>query len=412
MSNNVLSIRNYIYEKANQTFKMAHFTDKERQDIINAAKMKFLGDSRPLEQVKTDIKKFLFAFADVTVDYKRVENDKYDLISFDKASKKVVTNVRMESTGLKTEQGYPIPDRVNVCFDGINTTIGYAKDSSYKDVSINFDDVEIINNWVGKYIGLDMAQEYRVYHKGIKHSLLTMSVETPTRKFKKFHAILNSLNSRIFDTPWYKRFMAIKERQVTLVDDNHIYKKVARVYEDYVATIGLGVHIFDTVVDTLINANVSEEDIEAQKTKFRVDYCSMLLFDCIINQCDRNMENWGYIFDSEKMAFMLAPIFNNYYVTNGILSSGDHSSLFIGQHDLMDLNGVFVDRSNVLDVLFHDYYEYIIDIVEHIVKNAEDIKTKYLVMCVKNNCPKWLPKLFNFNIDKVVDKYNHRKDLI
>ena len=57
--------------------------------------------------------------------------------------------------------------------------------------------------------------------------------------------------------------MAIKERQVTLVDDNHIYKKVARVYEDYVATIGPGVHIFDTVVDTLINANVSQEEADA-----------------------------------------------------------------------------------------------------------------------------------------------------
>ena len=126
-SEKVLDIRNYILEKANDAFKMTTFTDSQKKKMIYEAKTMFLSDDRDIARVKYDIKDYFYTMAGFPLRSKDIVNGRYDLIYYDREASKYATSAMMESTGVRDEDGYPIPDRVNVCFDGVYFTPGYSK---------------------------------------------------------------------------------------------------------------------------------------------------------------------------------------------------------------------------------------------------------------------------------------------
>ena len=88
----------------------------------------------------------------------------------------------------------------------------------------------------------------------------------------------------------------------------------------------------------------------------------MLLFDCIINQSERNFKDYGIICNKVTKRYSYAPLFDNVFPS------------ILKNNDIISINGITCNRYELMECLCYNYYDKIKDKLNYILSN----KDKYL----------------------------------
>lgn len=252
-------------------------------------------------------------------------------------------------------------------------TKGFMKDSSNVDDS---DDLEMITNYLGNLFGLPMAKEYRVFDKELKkEALLSISVtQKETEKFVEFFDVMMKAVERVKNgevpmQEWMNDWIKLNS-QLAYPDVPESHEFYCTDDKDVDVAIQLPLYVLET-------CHPSEKK---ELDEFTKNYFSMLIFDIFIGQTDRNMTNYGVIYNGNTYSF--APLFDNSTLAKPYLPD-----------KLYSLNKVLIDREELLTRLVSNYSEYVIDLIHTITNLYDENKSKIFEM-----------------IDMWID--NHNKELI
>ena len=220
--------------------------------------------------------------------------------------------------------------------------VGFRKNSSAFDDS---DDAEIVINYLGRCLGVSMAEEYRVFDRDMKKdSLLSIGVvQGQDETFFEMFEILIRIGDAVKEgklplLPWMNTWAQIIQ--------NLAYPGVGSEYacrsvEDCRLAIELPLHLM---------ALFSPDN--ACLAQFRTQYFRMILFDLFIGQKDRTPRNYGIILDTSGI-YRLAPLFDNANLTKPYMPD-----------NIFSLNFVALDRQQLLQTLLQDHAEEILPLIQ------------------------------------------------
>lgn len=227
-----------------------------------------------------------------------------------------------------------------------NTFKGYQKHTQV-------DDIEIALCQIGKLMNFDVVEEYCIYNADKQKDSIIIKDLVNENEFydvenlkKRFSKLINSGKLK-------------KEKWVEACEK----LTVANNKEDYKLVIEYGLNVLKSLPSIL------EEDYQKVEKK----YFEMLIFDCIINQSERNFKDYGILCDKETKRYGFAPLFDNVFPS------------ILKNNDVISMNGITCNRYELMECLFYNYYEKIQEKVEKILKNKEsyiknvDIILKYNV---------------------------------
>lgn len=219
--------------------------------------------------------------------------------------------------------------------------VGFRKNSSAFDDS---DDAEIVINYLGRCLGVSMAEEYRVFDRDMKKDSL-LSIGVVQRQDETFFEMFEML-IRIGDAvkegklpfqPWMNTWsQIIQSRAYPGVGSEY----ACRSAEDLRLAIELPLHLM---------ALFSSDAVCL--AQFRAQYFRMILFDLFIGQKDRTPRNYGIILDASG-GYRLAPLFDNANLTKPYMPD-----------NIFSLNFVALDRQQLLQTLLHDHAEEILPLI-------------------------------------------------
>lgn len=227
-----------------------------------------------------------------------------------------------------------------------NTFKGYQKHTGV-------DDIEIAICQIGKLMGFDIVEEYRLYNSNKqKDSIIIRDLVNENEFYdvenlkKRFSKLINS--GKLKKESW----VDVSEKLT-----------IANTKEDYKLIIDYGLNILRSLPSIL------EEDFK----KIEEKYFDMLIFDCIINQSERNFKDYGILCDKITKRYSYAPLFDNVFPS------------ILKNNDVISINGVTCNRYELMECLFYNYYDKIKNKVSMILTNKErymkniDIILKYNV---------------------------------
>lgn len=227
-----------------------------------------------------------------------------------------------------------------------NTFKGYQKHTGV-------DDIEIAICQIGRLMGFDIVEEYRLYNSNKqKDSIIIRDLVNENEFYdvenlkKRFSKLINS--GKLKKESW----VDISEKLT-----------IANTKEDYKLIIDYGLNILRSLPSIL------EEDFK----KIEEKYFDMLIFDCIINQSERNFKDYGILCDKITKRYSYAPLFDNVFPS------------ILKNNDVISINGVTCNRYELMECLFYNYYDKIKNKVSMILTNKErymkniDIILKYNV---------------------------------
>ena len=215
-----------------------------------------------------------------------------------------------------------------------NTFKGYQKHTQV-------DDIEIAICQLGKALGFDIVEEYRLYNKDKQKDSVVIKDLVNEDEFydvenlkKRFNKLINA--GRLKKESW--------------VDASNNLK-VANTKEDYKTAIDFGIKILKSL------PSMREEDY----LKIEEKYFEMLIFDSIINQSERNFKDYGILCDKETKRYSFAPLFDNVFPT------------ILKNNDVFSFNDITCNRYELTECLFYNYYDKISKKVEFILSNKGKI---------------------------------------
>lgn len=215
-----------------------------------------------------------------------------------------------------------------------NTFKGYQKHTQV-------DDIEIAICQLGKALGFDIVEEYRLYNKDKQKDSVVIKDLVNEDEFydvenlkKRFNKLINA--GRLKKESW--------------VDASNNLK-VANTKEDYKTAIDFGIKILKSL------PSMREEDY----IKIEEKYFEMLIFDSIINQSERNFKDYGILCDKETKRYSFAPLFDNVFPT------------ILKNNDVFSFNDITCNRYELTECLFYNYYDKISKKVEFILSNKGKI---------------------------------------
>ncbi len=216
-----------------------------------------------------------------------------------------------------------------------NTFKGYQKHSGV-------DDIEIAICQIGTLLDFDIAEEYRLYNNNKqKDSIIIRDIVNENEFYdvenlkKRFNKLIN--NGKLKKEKWVE----ISEKLT-----------VANTKEDYKMIVDYGLNILKSLPSIL------EEDYNKLENK----YFDMLLFDCLINQSERNFKDYGILCDRVTKRYSFAPLFDNVFPS------------ILKNNDVISVNGITCNRYELIECLFYNYYDKIKNRVDKILTN----KNRYL----------------------------------
>ena len=221
------------------------------------------------------------------------------------------------------------------------------------------DDIEIAICQIGRLLGFDVVEEYRLYNERKEKDSIIMrdliadnefyDVENLQKRFTKLIASGKLKKEKWFETA----------EQLT----------VANTKEDYKLIIDYGINILKSLPSIL------EEDFQ----KIEEKYFDMLLFDSLIGQSERNLKDYGIICDKVTKRYSFASLFDNVFPS------------ILKNNDVISVNGITCNRYELTECLFYNYYDKISKRVDDLLQNKE----KYL----KN-----IDIILKYNVD--INNYN------
>ena len=221
------------------------------------------------------------------------------------------------------------------------------------------DDIEIAICQIGRLLGFDVVEEYRLYNERKEKDSIIMrdliadnefyDVENLQKRFAKLIA-----SGKLKKEKWFET-----SEQLT----------VANTKEDYKLIIDYGINILKSLPSIL------EEDFQ----KIEEKYFDMLLFDSLIGQSERNLKDYGIICDKVTKRYSFASLFDNVFPS------------ILKNNDVISINGITCNRYELAECLFYNYYDKISKRVDDLLQN----KDKYL----KN-----IDIILKYNVD--INNYN------
>lgn len=224
------------------------------------------------------------------------------------------------------------PENSEILVD--NSFKGYQKHTQV-------DDIEIAICQLGKALGFDIAEEYRVYNQNKqKDSIIIKDLINED----EFYDVEN-LNKR-----FNKLITAGKLKKENWVEESENLK-VANTASDYKTAVDYGLRVLKSLPSIL------EEDYQ----KIEEKYFEMLIFDSLINQSQRNFKDYGILCDKETKRYTFAPLFDNVFPS------------ILKNNDVFSFNSITCNRYELMECLFYNYYDKIKNKVEFILGNKEKI---------------------------------------
>ena len=211
-----------------------------------------------------------------------------------------------------------------------NTFKGYQKHTGV-------DDIEIAICQIGRLMNFDIVEEYRLYNANKqKDSVIIRDIVNDNEFYdvenlkKRFSKLMN--NGKLKKEKWV---------------DASENLTVANTKEDYKLIIDYGINILKSLPSIL------EEDYQKIENK----YFDMLIFDSIINQSERNFKDYGILCDKVTKRYSFAPLFDNVFPS------------ILKNNDIISINGITCNRYELIECLFYNYYDKIIDRINKILEN-------------------------------------------
>ena len=226
-----------------------------------------------------------------------------------------------------------------------NTFKGYQKHTSV-------DDLEIAICQIGKLLNFNVVEEYRLYNANKEKDSIIIKDLINDNEFYDVENLKKRFSRLITSGKLNKEKWVDEYQQLT----------VANTKEDYKSIIEYGLNILKSLPSIL------EEDYNQIEEK----YFEMLLFDCLINQSERNFKDYGIICDKETKRYTFAPLFDNVFPS------------ILKNNDVMSVNGITCNRYDLIECLFYNYYDKIKNKVEQLLKN-KDTYLKNIDMILKYN---------------------------
>lgn len=211
-----------------------------------------------------------------------------------------------------------------------NTFKGYQKHTQV-------DDIEIALCQIGKLMNFDVVEEYRIYNANKqKDSIIIRDIVNENEFYdvenlkKRFSKLIS--NGKLKKEKWVETCEKIA---------------VANSKEDYKLIIDYGLNILKSLPSIL------EEDYQQIEKK----YFDMLIYDCIINQSERNFKDYGILCNKETKRYSFAPLFDNVFPS------------ILKNNDVISINGITCNRYELMECLFYNYYDKIKERIDKILEN-------------------------------------------
>ena len=328
------SITNII----NETTKKYNLTPEEQNELVS----KYQSSPKPLTTLQTEIDNIgnFFYHQHKLIEMQNsatplTEGKNYYVTAFDKDS-----NIYLQPVAVNIIN----PETSEVLVE--NTFKGYQKHTAV-------DDIEIAICQIGRLLNFDIIEEYRLYNMNkMKDSIIIKDLVNENEFYnvenlkKRFSKLITA--GKLKKEKWFE-----DSEQLT----------VANTKDDYKLIIDYGINILKSLPSIL------EEDYK----KIEKKYFDMLLFDSLIGQSERNLEDYGIICDKETKRYTYAPLFDNVFPT------------ILKNNDVMSVNGITCNRYEFIECLFYNYYDKIESRVEELLNNKDnylkniDIILKYNV---------------------------------
>ena len=286
------------------------------------------------------------------------EGKNYYLTAFDQNSNLYLQPVSINVTN-------PINSEVLVD----NSFKGYQKHTQV-------DDVEISLCQFGSSLGFDIVEEYRIYNQNKqKDSIIIKDIINEDEFYD-----VEDLQKRFF-----KLINAGKFKKEAWFEEGENLK-VAKTKEDYKTVIDYGIKILKSL------PSITEEDFN----KIEEKYFDMIIYDCLINQSERNFKDYGILCDKETKEYRFAPLFDNVFPS------------ILKNNDVFSFNGITCNRYELMECLFYNYYDKIKNRVDYILNNKEKI-LKSASMIFKYNLEL---NTYNMVFNNLVTTINYFEHLI
>ena len=207
---------------------------------------------------------------------------------------------------------------------------GYLKDTREVDDS---DDLEIAINYLGRLLGICMADEYRVLDHGMGVGLLSLDVANGEDIFTDMRKVSAAAWYSYSDTrrpmpEWALRWVeTAKHRAYPQLEDNAEIR----------CTCDRDCHDALLLPLRIVLSLCSDDELYR---RFEEEYLAMLVFDYIIGQTDRTLDNYGLIHSADFTSYSLAPLFDNATLAKPYLVDG-----------LCSVNGMILERERILRTL-------------------------------------------------------------
>lgn len=244
----------------------------------------------------------------------------------------------------------------------VNGKSAFQKNSDDIDDS---DDLEMVVNYLGRIIGVKMAETFRCLNStGVANSLISMDVaQSDEVEFVSMFEIRDSVvfdikNGKIERQSWMDKYIKLMQTKA--------YPQIDGAFEslaDKKVDLKLAIDVSLYIIDTLTNLSL-ESKIQMEK-----DYLKMIFLDALICQTDRTMNNYGLLYNRKFKMYSFAPLFDN--------------STLIKPYSAPEqclVNGVVCKRFDVLKYLLVEKEYLIHEFISDFINNKNCILEK--IRCV------------------------------
>ena len=229
-----------------------------------------------------------------------------------------------------------------------NGSSGFKKDSTNTDSS---DDLEIVINWIGRFLNIKMAKAYRMLSlTGDPIALVSENVvQTNDLEFFTMCDMKGKLANHVdminYDG-WVDRYFELM-RHKAYPDVPESFEYLAQTEEEVNDVIELGYRVINHIYHD-----------EISKANAIFDYEKMLFLDTLIGQVDRTVGNYGFIYNSNDDSYLFAPLFDNSTLRKPYTET-----------NVCMINNFIIDRKLAIECLMKK--ERIINISKALLKNKK-----------------------------------------
>ncbi len=333
-------ITKYIKDRLS---KLEELGKKYSEDKINKLADNLVAIDKPLEEIYALVdNKFSYQARKISHNNYLASLKEYYLSNIDKLKKKNNCYLLSYNEGTKIlEQAKvtTIKKEKNYDYVAINDGFGYRKENSKEN------DYELIMSDIAYLMNIPYAKTYRMFDEKMEPiGIICGSMDKKNEKF------LNLEEAFSFIKEESNKFML--KSKVTNYHDRNIKNGITEVFESSVVKESI-----DYVLDLFACLpDITEENLEELKGS----YLKVKIFEILTNSLNNNLENYGIIINKteKRYTYEFAPTYNKCVTKNERLSK-----------DETICNFYIVDKEDIINILFKNYYKYIKEITNLIIDN-------------------------------------------